>query len=49
LSYFLILNFSFFLCDKHNVVISKVHYESIIFLEFIQNYNDIKVYNNMNN
>jgi len=28
--------FSFFLCDKHNVVISKVHYESTIFLKFIQ-------------
>jgi len=24
------------LCDKHNVIISKVHYKSIIFLEFIQ-------------
>ncbi len=29
-------HFSFFLCDKQNVVISKVHYESIIFLEFNQ-------------
>jgi hypothetical protein len=36
LTYFLNPHFSFFLCDKYNVVISKVHYESIIFLEFIQ-------------
>jgi hypothetical protein len=27
---------SFFLCDRRNVVISKIHYKSIIFLEFIQ-------------
>jgi hypothetical protein len=29
-------HFSFFLCDKHIVVISKVHYKSTIFLRFIQ-------------
>jgi hypothetical protein len=29
--YFLSSHFSFSLCDKHSVVISKVHYESIIF------------------
>jgi hypothetical protein len=28
--------FHFFLCDMRSVVILKVHYESIIFLEFIQ-------------
>jgi hypothetical protein len=38
---FLSPHFSFFLCDKYSVVISKVHYESISFLEFIQkNYDD---------
>jgi hypothetical protein len=31
---------SFSLCDKRSVVISKVHYDSIIFLEFIQIYYD---------
>jgi hypothetical protein len=36
LTYFLSSHFSFFLCDKCSVVISKVHYKSIIFLEFIQ-------------
>jgi hypothetical protein len=40
LTYFLSLHFSFFLCDKHSVVISKVHYESIIFLKFIQTFYD---------
>jgi hypothetical protein len=35
LMYFLNLRFLFSLCDKHNVIISKVDYESIIFLEFI--------------
>jgi hypothetical protein len=33
---FLNPHFSHFLCDRHSVVISKVNYESIIFLEFIQ-------------
>ncbi len=33
---FLNPHFSFFVCDGHIVVISKVHYESIIFLEFIK-------------
>jgi hypothetical protein len=36
LMYFLNPHFLFSLCDKHNVIISKVHYESIIFLKFIQ-------------
>jgi hypothetical protein len=31
---------TFFMCDKCNVVISKVHYKSIIFLEFIQIFYD---------
>jgi hypothetical protein len=35
LTYFLNPHFSFFVCDKCSIVISKVHYESIIFLEFI--------------
>jgi hypothetical protein len=48
--YFLNPHFSFFLSNKHNVVISKVHYESIIFLEFIRYfYGDSQVYDNMNN
>jgi hypothetical protein len=25
-------------CDKHNVIISKVHNESILFLKFINNF-----------
>jgi hypothetical protein len=37
---FLSPHFSFLMCDKHNVVISKVHYEFIIFLEFIRKNND---------
>jgi hypothetical protein len=40
LTYFWVHIFHFFLCDNHNVVISKVHYESIIFLEFIENFYD---------
>jgi hypothetical protein len=40
LTYFWSPQFSFFLCDKCNVVILKIHYESIIFLEFIQNIYD---------
>jgi len=40
LMYFLNSHFSFFLCDKCIVVISKVHYKSIIFLEFIQFFYD---------
>jgi hypothetical protein len=36
LTYYLNPHFSFSLCDKHNVFISKVHYESIIFFKFIQ-------------
>jgi hypothetical protein len=33
---FLSPHFSFFLCERQRVVISKVHYKSIIFLKFIQ-------------
>jgi hypothetical protein len=40
LMYFLNPHFSFSLCDKRNVVISKVHYESIIFLKFVQIFYD---------
>jgi hypothetical protein len=40
LMYFLSPHFSFSICDKHSVVISKVHYESISFLEFIQIFYD---------
>jgi hypothetical protein len=49
--YFLSPHFSFFLCDRCSVVVSKVNYKSIIFLEFIQFFYDdpIKVYDNMNN
>jgi hypothetical protein len=49
--YFLSPHLSFSLFDKHNVIISNVHYESIIFLEFIQFFLmiPIKVYDNMNN
>ncbi len=36
LTFLLSSQFSFSLCDKCSVVISKVHYKSIIFLEFIQ-------------
>jgi hypothetical protein len=32
--------FSFSFCDTRSVVISKVHYKPIIFLEFIQSFND---------
>jgi hypothetical protein len=49
--HFLSPHLSFSLSAKCSVVISKVHYESIIFLEFIQNmYDDsLKVYDNLNN
>jgi hypothetical protein len=33
MTYFLSPHFSFFVCDKHSVIISKVHNESIFFLE----------------
>jgi len=33
---FLSPHISFFLCDKHNIFISKFPYKSIIFLEFIK-------------
>jgi hypothetical protein len=31
-------HFSVSLCDKHNVIISKVHNESILFLKLIHNF-----------
>jgi hypothetical protein len=40
LTYFLSPHFSFSLCDKCSVVISKLHYKFIIFLEFIQFFYD---------
>jgi hypothetical protein len=40
MTYFMSLHFSFFLCERRSVVISKVYYKSIIFLEFIQNFYD---------
>jgi hypothetical protein len=40
LTFFLSPHFSFILCDKCNVVILTIHYESIIFLMFIQNFYD---------
>jgi hypothetical protein len=30
--------FFFFVCDKHSVIISKVHNESILFLKLIHNF-----------
>jgi len=43
--------FSCYMCDKINVIISKVHYESIVFLEFSHIFNMIliKFYYNMDN
>jgi hypothetical protein len=38
MTYFLSPQFSFFMCDKHNVIISKVHNESILFLKLIDNF-----------
>jgi len=38
MTYFLNPQFSFFVCDKHNVIISKVHNESILFLKLIHNF-----------
>ncbi len=51
MTYFLSPHFSFSMCDKHNVIISKVHNESILFLKLIHNFNKIftKVYCNMDN
>ncbi len=50
MTYLLSAQFSFYLCDKFNVV-SKVHYKSILFLEFIHilKYVFIKSYCNMDN
>jgi hypothetical protein len=36
--YFLCPRFSFFVCDKHSVIISKVRHESILFLKLIHNF-----------
>jgi hypothetical protein len=51
LTYFLNSHFSFSLCDKRNVVISKVHYKSIIFFNSFKKFKmiSIKVYDNMKN
>jgi hypothetical protein len=38
MTYFLKPQFSFFVCDKHNVIISKVHNESMFFLKLIHNF-----------
>jgi hypothetical protein len=38
MTYFLSPQFSFFVCDKHSVIISKVHNESILFLKLIHNF-----------
>jgi hypothetical protein len=35
MTYFLNPQFSFYSCDKHSAIVSKVHYESIFFLKFI--------------
>jgi hypothetical protein len=35
MTYLLCPHFSFYLCDKLNVIISKVHYESILFFKII--------------
>jgi hypothetical protein len=49
MTYFLNPHFSFFLCDKYNVIISKLHYEFIFFcnspITFMMIF--IKLYNNM--
>ncbi len=37
MTYFLSPHFSFSMCDKHKVIISKVHNESILLLKFIHN------------
>jgi hypothetical protein len=37
---FFLIHIFHFLCDKNSVVISKVHNESIIFLQFIQIFYD---------
>jgi hypothetical protein len=38
MTYFLRAHFSFFVCDKHSVIISKVYNESILFLKLIHNF-----------
>ncbi len=37
MTYFLNPHFSFSVCDKHSVIISKVHNESISFLKLMKN------------
>jgi hypothetical protein len=46
---FLNPHFPFFMCDKHSVIISKVHNESILFLNSSINFNKIftKIYCNI--
>ncbi len=38
MTYFVNPKFSFSMCDKHSVIISKVHNESILFLKLIHNF-----------
>ncbi len=38
MTYFLSPHFSFFVSDKHNVIISKVHNESTLFSKLIHNF-----------
>jgi hypothetical protein len=38
MKYFLSPHFSFSMCDKHNVIISKVHTESILLFKLIHNF-----------
>jgi hypothetical protein len=41
MTYFVSPQFSFFMCDKHSVIISKVHNESILFLKLSIIFNKI--------
>jgi hypothetical protein len=38
MTFFFSPHFSFFVCDEHSVIISKVHNESILFLKLIHNF-----------
>ncbi len=38
ITYFLNPHLSFFMCDKHNIINSKVHNESIFLLKLIHNF-----------
>jgi hypothetical protein len=51
MTYFSSPHFSFYLHDKHSVIISKLNYEFIFFLKFIHILNMIlsQIYYNMNN